>query len=184
MEIHRVPVLVATIAILLGAIFLGAVSSFADQTQVEAQGKSKSWTLSWTTTVDTNFASIVAIGFFDGSSPSEHVSVLTSRPEVITMTARDGIILDKSRLRMTSFPVADQFFAQSRDGTIVAWIDLQKGGPVLVIFSPGNNQKQIIALDYLVPNGLSASPTVLSVGSTGQMIVVGDRNGVVALYEN
>jgi len=135
MELQRIPVLVATIAILLGAVFLGAASSIIGQTQVEAQGGSgKTWSLSWTATIDTNFASVVAIGFFDGSSPSEHVSVLTSRPEVVTMTVRDGIILDKSRLRMTSFPVADQFFAQSRDGTIIAWIDLQKGGPVLVVF--------------------------------------------------
>jgi len=189
MELTRIPVLVTTLAILLGAIFIGASSNLIGQTQVEAQGPGgggggKAWSLSWASTIDTNFASIVAIGFFDGSSPSEHVSVLTSRPEVVTMTVRDGIILDKSRLRMTSFPVADQFFAQSRDGTIVAWIDLQKGGPVLVIFSPGNNQKQIVALDYIVPNGLTPSPTVLSVGSTGQMIAVGDRNGVVALYEN
>ncbi len=183
MELNRVPVLVTTLAILLGAIFLGAVTSIADQTQVEAQGKSKAFSLSWETTVSTDFASVVAIGFFDGSSPSEHVSILTSRPEVVTLTVRDGNILDKSRLRMTTFPVADQFFAQSRDGTIIAWIDLQKGGPVLVVFSPGSNDKQIIALDYVVPFGLAPSPTVVSVGATGQMIAIGDRNGVVALYE-
>ncbi len=184
MELHRVPVLVATIAILLGAIFLGAASSIIGQTQVEAQGKPKGFSLSWDTTVDTSFASVVAIGFFDGSSPSEHISVLTSKPKVVTLTVRDGIILNSSPLRMTTFPVADQFFAQSRDGTIVAWIDLTKAGPFLVVFTPGTGLRDEIALEYTVPFGLAPSPTVISVGATGQMIAIGDRNGVVALYEN
>ena len=184
MEIHRVPVLVATIAILLGAIFLGAVSSFADQTQVEAQGKSKAFSQSWETIVSSDFASIVAIGLFDGSGGQEFISVLTSRPEVITLDLAKGNMVDKTRLRTTTFPVADQFFAQSRDGSIVAWLDLQKGGPVLVILSTASNQKQIISLDYTVPFGLDPSPTVISVGRQGSMIVIGDRNGVVALFEN
>ena len=169
--------IIGLVALLLGSfgVFFGA----SDQFQAQA-GEPKTFTLEWSKVLSaTTKSSVVHIELGDPGS-SDYVTVLTSFPQVFTMNIGDGTVVSaSSRIRTSTFPVADQFVATSRDGKFVAWLDLQRTGARLFVSDVDSSGIFADTLDYTA----NPVPTIIEISENGQWIVIGDRNGIVAVYK-
>jgi len=168
--------IIGMVALLLGTF--GALFSQVETPVAQAQ-QPKSYGLEWVKVLNVNSRSAVVSISLEDPGSSDFVTILTSEPRVYILEIKNGQIVGQStRIRTSTFPVADQFFAASKSGDFVAWLDLQRSGPWLFVQEV---KKGVFSenLDYVA----NPVPTVLQISQNAKYIVIGDRNGIVALYE-
>ena len=115
----RKSLVIVLVAVLLGTF--GALLVQPEQYQAQAN-EPKSYSLAWVKVLNANTQSAVVGIELQDPGTSDYVSVLTSFPQVFTLKVDDGTLVSQStRIRTSTFPVADQFFATSKNGQFVVW---------------------------------------------------------------